>query len=75
MRQLRMSQGGLLRIVCDSCVAHDPIGRRLVALVAGLIETYFATLIYSGSRKRLFGGVLEQNRIFGVYAEILFDAQ
>ena len=70
-----MSQAEQSQTDCDSFAKHEPMGLRLVVLVGGLIENSFATLVYSGLRKRLFGGVPKQNRIFSVCAQILFDAQ
>ncbi len=70
-----MFQAAQSQTDCDSFAKHEPTGLRLVVLVAGQIEKYLTTLIYSGLRKRLFGGAPKQNRIFSVCAQILFDAQ
>ena len=70
-----MSQAEQSQTDCDFFVKREPTGLRLVVLVAGLIEIYFATLIYSGLHKPLIGGVPKQNRIMSVCAEILFYSQ
>ncbi len=70
-----MSQAEQSQTDCDSFAKLEPTGLRLVVLVAGLSEKYVATPIYSGLRRRLFGGAPKQIRIFSVCAQILFYSQ